>query len=525
MEKMKTDKFKKLRITRNVFTIALAIVLSFTFAVTSEAATFTVTKIADTDDGTCDSDCSLREAIEAARLAPTDDVIEFSSLFDTPQTIVLNGTRLFFNNAGIITINGKGARKLFISGNNQSRVFELLDSTVTFNDLTIQNGKTTSFGGGVIVSFHSSATFNRCTIRNNESDRVGAGINGGGSVVINDSTISGNIANDNSQDPGGGIWSTGSLTIKNSTISGNSSPNTSGDGAGGIYKLGGTATIVNSTITNNTSLRGSGGIQVGLAAVVNISNSIVAGNTNTNQPNRDDVRGSFNSQGYNLIGKSIAGGFTDGVNGDQVGSTTSPIDPMLFPLADNGGPTMTHAPSINSPVIDKGSAVTLPIPPPISNTSKFFDSKSNYNLANLMMPLTNDQRGMSRPQDIAFIANAVGGDGSDIGAFEALAPTSAGVSVSGKVVTNGKGRGISRTIVQMTDMSGNIRTARTNQFGYFRFEDVQAGETYVFNVYSRRYQFAPQVINVSESLEELIFKPSETTNRKSERKKFAKQIK
>ncbi|MGI8641285.1 MAG: Ig-like domain repeat protein, partial [Pyrinomonadaceae bacterium] len=85
-----------------------------------------------------------------------------------------------------------------------------------------------------------------------------------------------------------------------------------------------------------------------------------------------------------------------------------------------------------------------------------------------------------------------------------LAPTAASVEISGRVTTN-SGRGISNARVTITDQAGNSRLATTSAFGYFRFDEVQAGETYVISVKSKRYSFAPQVINVTENLTDLTF--------------------
>ncbi|MDQ3815398.1 MAG: hypothetical protein M3347_15885, partial [Armatimonadota bacterium] len=83
-------------------------------------------------------------------------------------------------------------------------------------------------------------------------------------------------------------------------------------------------------------------------------------------------------------------------------------DPRLGPLANNGGPTQTHALLSGSPTLDQGKrdAVT--------------------NLPSNSVPVTTDQRGLPRPLDLSGIANAAGGDGSDIGAFEARASDLAG---------------------------------------------------------------------------------------------------
>jgi hypothetical protein len=83
--------------------------------------------------------------------------------------------------------------------------------------------------------------------------------------------------------------------------------------------------------------------------------------------------------------------------------------------------------------------------------------------------------------------------------FEAIAPTAASVSISGRVLTNSR-RGLSNALVYLTDSEGNTRTARTNSFGYYRFQDVSAGQSVAITVVSKRYQFAPQVLNLNEEM-------------------------
>jgi glycosidase len=87
-----------------------------------------------------------------------------------------------------------------------------------------------------------------------------------------------------------------------------------------------------------------------------------------------------------------------------------------------------------------------------------------------------------------------------------LAPTAASVSIGGKVLTN-KGRGISGAIISITDAEGNIRTTRSNSFGYYRFEDVSIGENYVLAARSRSYNFAQptQILFVEEVRKDLNF--------------------
>lgn len=90
--------------------------------------------------------------------------------------------------------------------------------------------------------------------------------------------------------------------------------------------------------------------------------------------------------------------------------------------------------------------------------------------------------------------------------FDALAPTSAGVEVSGRVLS-AEGMGIGRARVTMTDDRGSTRQALTNPFGYFRFEDVASGESYILGVEARQYQFESRLIQVDDALTGIDFFP------------------
>ena len=118
-----------------------------------------------------------------------------------------------------------------------------------------------------------------------------------------------------------------------------------------------------------------------------IGDTIVAGNAANTSP---DLSGTIDQdQGYNLIGDGDgASGFT--AAGDQVGTAASPIDPLLAPLGDYGGPTQTMALLPGSPAIDKGDNTLVPIDPSTG------------------LPVTTDQRGFTR------VVNGT----VDIGAFE-----------------------------------------------------------------------------------------------------------
>lgn len=89
-----------------------------------------------------------------------------------------------------------------------------------------------------------------------------------------------------------------------------------------------------------------------------------------------------------------------------------------------------------------------------------------------------------------------------------LAPTAAGVTIGGRVST-AEGRGISGAVIEMIGADGDRRQARTNPFGYFRFYDVEAGETYVFQVRHKKYVFDPQAMTINDDISELNFVPRE----------------
>jgi hypothetical protein len=89
-------------------------------------------------------------------------------------------------------------------------------------------------------------------------------------------------------------------------------------------------------------------------------------------------------------------------------------------------------------------------------------------------------------------------------AVQSFVPTAATVSIGGRVLTQ-SGRGVSNARISLTDQNGETRSVMTNPFGYYRFKEVESGATYVFNVFSKRYTFAPQAVTVTEELRELNF--------------------
>ena len=240
----------------------------------------------------------------------------------------------------------------------------------------------------------------------------------------------------------------------------------------------------NSANTINNTF--AGGVVVD-SGTVNVRNTIIAGNTNITNP---DVSGTFVSQGYNLIGNTTGStGFSAASNDilNPAGGAS------LGALANNGGQTDTHALLPGSRAIDKGAAATDPA------TS---------------LAITTDQRGLTRPSDNTSIPPAPGGNNSDIGAFEVQSlPTAASVSVGGRAVTS-SGRGIRNVVIRMTDTNGNVRTATTTSFGYYRFADVAAGETYIITATGKRFTFSQpsRVLNIVEDTEDVNFIANDVNN-------------
>jgi hypothetical protein len=201
-------------------------------------------------------------------------------------------------------------------------------------------------------------TLNEVTISSNNANgqdaiHGGGGIfNNGGDLIINASTISSNASDGGGLGNGGGIHiKAGTVQINVSTISGNISVN---DG-GGIYNNA-SLSINASTIVNNFADQFGGGIANGPGAGVStsITNTIVATNTADSGNDVYSYGGSMMSGGYNLIGQDDANDF-DSVSTDIGGTSGNPVNPMLGPLADNGGPTFTHALLEGSPAYNAGN--------------------------------------------------------------------------------------------------------------------------------------------------------------------------
>lgn len=241
---------------------------------------------------------------------------------------------------GGLTILGKAAT---IDGRGLDRVFDVRSGAVAvLRGLVIRRGGpgSTQSGGGL---------------------RVGDGA----SLTLFESAVVGNVAGS-----GGALASSGTLAMTNVTLSGN---RVNGQG-GGLLTTAGRSSLVNVTVASNTAASG-GGVSRG-GGTLEALNSLLANNIGGN------CGGTILSQGNNLDSANTCNFASTPGDGDLINA-----DPMLGPLKDNGGNTLTHGLPKDSPAIDAGNNTGCP---------------------------TQDQRGIARPQD---------GDGNglsrcDIGAFE-----------------------------------------------------------------------------------------------------------
>jgi hypothetical protein len=190
-------------------------------------------------------------------------------------------------------------------------------------------------------------------------------------LTLQNSTVTGNSSSSNGIVRGGaGVYNTFVMNISNSTISGNDTAVPNGDG-GGILNNN-LLTVNSSTVFGNSASDQGGGLR-NAAGVTTLANSIVA-------QNGEDCSGSnIQSSGYNLASD---GSCTFAATGDQ-----NSTNPLLGPLQNNGGPTLTHALTQSSPAFNAGNPAAVG--------------------SSLACPIT-DQRGTTRPQ----------GGRCDIGAFE-----------------------------------------------------------------------------------------------------------
>jgi len=374
----------------------LAITLLIVVSTSSAATTWTVTKTADTSDGTCNSDCSLREAVTAASGGDTIVVPASASPY------LLTGSALVLNKT--VTVVGGGARGTVLQGTSGNRVIRVTAGTTTMSGVTITGGDLTSTGdgGGIVVQAggfkltDAAIVGNKVEVSNNNAAGGGLAVESGTSATLTRVTVSGNSVSDNGPGGstfGGGLFnSSGTLTVVDSTVANNSNVNngTLRARGGGVQQastgLAPATALDSSTIAGNSTpgtALGFGGNLQAEAGVVTLKNTIVAGGQSDFGPNCDSESGTFTSSGGNVEdspddpSESCGLGSSDRAN----------ADPKLSSLGDFGGPTDTMALLPGSAAIDFSAGCDV----------------------------ATDQRGVARPQGAAC----------DSGAYEVRPPVAA----------------------------------------------------------------------------------------------------
>ncbi len=383
---------------------ALALLITVLLACASAAHAsdlHTVTKLDDTADGVCGSDCSLREALLAANADADADEIVFQP--GLTGTISLTHANNELNITEPVKISGPGAQLLSINGtigSDDQQIFfiDLASSAlVAIEDLTLTDGEADNSGaedngnGGAIRNVDASLKVIRCILSGNAATLAGGAVSTEptGSMNIDDSTLTGNSAGEY----GGAVENRGYSSIEGSTISGNHADPSLGFG-GGIYQSGNDILyVVESTVAANTAA-GGGGIGNSSTSDVDINGSIVAGNLALvhiygPDPLPTDLGGEFGASSSLIQSPGESAITTSVPNSNVIGQ-----DPELGPLEDNGGPTPTRLPAPDSPAVDAGHAFSL--------------------------PGSTDQRGMLRLVDVLAIPNSSApmADGTDMGAVE-----------------------------------------------------------------------------------------------------------
>lgn len=447
--------------------------LTILFSNVIRAELRTVTTLEDTNDGVCDAQCSLREAIAAAN---SEDTIIFARKL-RGGTINLQSTLVIEKS---ISIDGPNRRRITLKGNGTFGILRTQSNSffvsVFIDGLIIRDGFA-DFGGGMNLRVGSVVTISDCLITKNRAS-YGGGIRVGNAwLVVWNSTISENTSSGMEAAAGIDAILPGSLSIVNSTITGNKAQ----DGPGGIRVLhGNRGLLLNSTLSGNISLGTGpgrvGGIFVDLQSDFAFYNSVVSGNGGETP----DVL-LYNCYGvYSFIGVGEGSCFVDGVVGNIVGTRKNPADPRLGPLTDNGRGIPTYAPLSTSRVINAG----LP---------GFIES---YQLANPFFSAAADQRGFQR----TF------GKGIDMGAVEyggAAVPLT--TTITGRVTT-ATGRGVSGAFLTVRDTVGNIvRTPITNSSGYYNIPGLPADTQFTIEIKSKRHTFQPQSIMTEETTEYVDF--------------------
>lgn len=472
----------------------------------------------------------------------------------------LDNVRVFNVQAGNVTISGLRISDGFADGAGGGVLVD--GGNLTLNNCLL-NGNDAESGGGAIVFTGSTLTITNSTISGNSSAVEGGGVsNRSGTLVLTNSTIIGNTAPD-----GGGVSvdNGGTATILNSTITGNgvSSPQT-GDVGGLRIVSGSTVNLKNTLVADNigsptapTDIGGTVNSQ-GNNLIENLTGAMINGTTTGNitgvDPQLDVLAnngGTTPTQALMAGSPAIdAGNNTGAPVTDQRGvarpqNTTVDIGAYEsgVPITSNSTPTGSNittplgAVSVTfSGVAQTGTTTQIPILPSAAGTLpggySFGTGYPAYEItttATYTAPITvclqvpgtismatfnaltlfHSEGGtlINRTVSRDFATQTICASVTSLSPFvvaENLAPTAASVSVGGRVaISNGKG--ISKARVSITNQSGETHYAITNSFGFYRFDNVEVGQTYIISIQHKIYQFNSQILTVLEEINEINF--------------------
>jgi predicted outer membrane repeat protein len=255
------------------------------------------------------------------------------------------------------------------SGGSGGAIASLAISNLEVTDSVFDGNSAAIWGGAIYLQDDTVQASIAGSAFTNNQVLTSTAFYGGGAIRLTRGVLTlanSLLANNLSQGRGGALdISGGQATLSNVTVTGNT---TKGSGGGlyvqndGVNDLA-TVNLNNVTMTNNTAdsdndNTGDGGGLGALVGTITVVNSIIAANFDTPSNSgagtiHPDCSGTFASPAYNLIGRDDGClGFVNGSNGNLVGTAGSPLDPLLAPLADNGGSTSTHALAGGSPAVN-----------------------------------------------------------------------------------------------------------------------------------------------------------------------------
>jgi len=321
-----------------------------------------VTTANDTYGATIGS-CSLREAVTSAQTDSAFDGCTAGSGADTIKLpagsyeITRVGAGENLNNTGDFDVTGAGSltiepanatAKAVADGNGLDRVFHQIGaSSLSIRNLTVTGGSLTGVeDGGGVLNQSGTLTLEGVTVRDNSSKISAGGIGVYDSLSMINSTVNGNAAGGN----GGGLYMAGgsSATVRSSTISANQADSdASGNGDGGGF---------NESAATNVSFYN----------VINALNEDLSPNPGDRSP--DCYSGTFFFPRQVVSTQALGSG--DCLVGFDPGTNKLVADPLLGPLSDNGGQTLTRAPLAGSPAIAAGGTLGLDACPPIDQTGR-----------------------------------------------------------------------------------------------------------------------------------------------------------